>query len=229
MGSALPIGTIFGIHVRVDTTLLFLFLLFGYQGFTSGGVHGAADQLTFLVFLFLTIFLHEFGHAGAAAIFGIRTLDVTLHFFGGYARLSQPPRRPLEEAAIAIAGPAVNLAIAGGLYAVLVAHGVSDNLAFLDPYTRLLDNLLYANLALAIFNLLPGFPLDGGSFVRALLSLWLSRPLARMIVAYLGVLIGFALAAYALANGMTTTIILGLLLVYIASMEAIAARRAMGS
>jgi len=93
----------------------------------------------------------------------------------------------------------------------------------------LLDNLLFANLALAIFNLLPGFPLDGGSFVRAILSLWLSRPLARMIVAYLGVLIGFALAAYALANGMTTTIILGLLLVYIASMEAIAARRAMGS
>jgi len=229
MGSPLPIGNLFGIYVRVDTTLLLLFVVFGLRGFSAGGVEGALNQLTFLVFLFASIFLHEYGHAFAASLFGIRTLDVTLHFFGGYARLSQAPRRPLEEGVIAIAGPLVNLAIAGVLYLVLrviTADGARYEL--FGPYISLLDNLRYANLILGLFNLLPGFPLDGGSLTRAVLSVWLPRSRARLVVAVLGVAVGFALAAYGLQSTRTMTIVLGLMLVYLASMELIAARRSTG-
>jgi Zn-dependent protease len=224
MGSSLPIGKVFGINVRIDTTLFLLFLYFAYLGYAGTGLRGALDQLTLLVFLFISIFLHEMGHAGAAAAFGIRTHDVTLHFFGGYARLSEPPRRPLEEAAIAVAGPIVNLSLALGLYGLLRSYGRSEGF---EPYENLVGTLAFANLLLGAFNLLPGVPLDGGSFVRAILSLWLSRPLARMIVACLGVLIGFGLAAYAVANTMILTAVLGLLLALIAAAEAVAARRAM--
>lgn len=229
MGSPLPIGNILGIYVRVDTTLLLLFVVFGLRGFSAGGAEGALHQLTFLVFLFVSIFLHEYGHALAAGLFGIRTLDVTLHFFGGYARLSQAPRRPLEEGVIAIAGPLVNLAIAGLLYLLLQFITADDaRLELFGPYISLIDNLRYANLILGLFNLLPGFPLDGGSVTRAVLSVWLTRSRARLIVAYLGVAVGFGLAAYGLQSANTMMIVLGLMLVYLASMESIAARQSMG-
>jgi Zn-dependent protease len=229
MGSPLPIGNILGIYVRVDTTMLLLFVVFGLRGFSAGGVEGALHQLTFLVFLFVSIFLHEYGHALAAGLFGIRTLDVTLHFFGGYARLSQAPRRPLEEGVIAIAGPAVNLTIAGLLYLFLQFITADDaRYELFGPYISLIDNLRYANFILGLFNLLPGFPLDGGSVTRAVLSIWLPRSRARLIVAYVGVAVGFGLAAYGLQTANTMTIVLGLMLVYLASMESIAARQSMG-
>ncbi len=229
MGSPLPLGNILGLNVRIDTTMLLLFALFAWRGFSGGGgIEGAVDQLTFLVFLFSSIFLHEYGHAVAASLFGIQTLDVTLHFFGGYARLSQAPRRPLEEGAIALAGPLVNLGIALALYLLLQFVDANEGrAATFEPYRDLVDNLRYANLILGIFNLLPGFPLDGGSVTRAVLSVWLPRSQARLIVAYIGIAVGFGLAAYGFPNS-TMTIILGLLLIYIASMESIAARQSMG-
>lgn len=229
MGSPLPIGNIFGIYVRIDTTLLLLFVIFGLRGFSSGGLEFALHQLTFLVFLFVSIFLHEYGHAVAASFFGIRTLDVTLHFFGGYARLSQVPRRPLEEGVIALAGPLVNLALAATFYLILqFIYASDDRIEMFQPYLFLLDNLRYANLMLGLFNLLPGFPLDGGALTRAILSNWLRRSQARLIVAYIGVAVGFGFAAYGLNSTDTMMIVLGLLLVYLASMESIAARQSMG-
>jgi Zn-dependent protease len=227
MGASIQIGRIFGINVRINTTLLLLFGLFAYWGYEREGWGGVADDLTLLVFLFLSIFLHEMGHAAAAAAFGIKTEDVVLHFFGGYARFAEPPRRPLEEAAIAIAGPIVNLAIALAFYLVLRAYESNDSYAFLSPYEPLMRTLVYANIFLALFNLLPGFPLDGGSFLRAILSLWLPRPTARIIVGCLGVLVGLGIAAWGFSTPMDTmTVVLGFLLALLAFGEATNARRA---
>ena len=221
MGSSLPLGTIFGVHVRLDGTLLLLFVVFGFQGFDAGGLYGVVNALVFLVFLLVSIVLHEIGHAAAGLLFGLRPVEIALQFFGGYTRYAEPPRNPLEEAVVSLAGPLVNLALAALLY-VALAHGGGTALS--APTARLLDNLRYANLILGIFNLLPAFPLDGGSFTRAILSLWLSRALARLIVAGLGLLLGVALAVYAFTNGITFTGVVGILLALIAWQELTAAR-----
>ena len=91
------------------------------------------------------------------------TRDITLYPFGGIAHLAQTPFRPLQELAIAAAGPAVNVVLA------ILAWAVGD--AVTDPLLQyLLDDFLMINLGLALFNLLPAFPMDGGRILRAFLA-----------------------------------------------------------
>jgi len=219
-GSSIPLGRFFGVFVRFDVTLLLLAAFFVLRGLERGGFQGALNELTFVVLLFVCVFLHELGHAAAAYVFGIRTLDVTLHFFGGYARLSSPPRRRFDDAVISFAGPAVNLAIAGLLY-LWKEQIVTDENTWNAYY--LVRNLWWANLFLGIFNLLPGYPLDGGNITRAVLSNWMTHARARLIVAYLGVAIGFGLVAYGFPDSIFT-MIFGGLFIYLASMEIQAAQ-----
>ena len=227
MGSWLPVGKFFGVEFRIDSMLLLLAVVYAFEGFDAGGFQGVLDALTFFVFLLVSIVLHEIGHAAAAGAFGLRTLEIALHFFGGYARYAEPPRRPIEEAVISLAGPLVNLSLAGLLYLVIDTYVHGKGFAFIGGQMWLIDDLRYANLILGLFNLLPAFPLDGGTFTRAVLSTWLSRSLARLIVAYAGVVVGFALAAFGLYASLPFTIFLGLIFVYIASTEVTAARRGM--
>lgn len=221
MGSSVLLGRFFGVFVRLDTSLLFLAAFYMLRGFEGGGAQGALNQLTLVVFLFVCIFLHECGHAFAAGVFGIRTLDVTLHFFGGYARLAGAPKHRYQDALISFAGPAVNLAIAGLLYLWLGQLELSEG----NSHTYVLVwQLWYANLFLALFNLLPGYPLDGGHITRAMLSYLIPAPQARLVVAYLGVVVGFGLVAWGFPSNMFT-MIFGVLFIYMASMEIQNARR----
>ena len=220
MGSPIPLGRLFGVFVRFDVSLLLLAAIYLLRGFEQGGAAGALDELTFVVFLFVCIFLHECGHALAAYVFGIRTLDVTLHFFGGYARLSRPAKQAHQDAIISFAGPAVNFAIAGLLYLWLERLAGPENT---NTYIQVWY-LWYANLFLAFFNLLPGYPLDGGHITRALLSYVMPATRARLVVAYLGVVIGFGLIAYGFPTN-TFTMIFGGLFIYMASLEIQAAKR----
>jgi Zn-dependent protease len=221
VGSSIPLGRFFGVFVRFDVTLLLLAAFFVLRGFESGGAQGALNQLTFVVLLFVCVFLHECGHAAAAYVFGIRTLDVTLHFFGGYARLSRAPQRPFDDAVISFAGPAVNLVIAGLLY--LWLQQLEGDFAALKTYS-LVYMLWYANLFLALFNLLPGYPLDGGNITRAILSYFMPNARARIIVAYIGAVIGFGLIAWGFPDSIFT-MIFGGLFIYMATMEIQNAKR----
>src|SRR5713226_778532 len=184
MGWSLPIFRIAGIQLRIHVTFLLLiaWLAFGY--YAEGGSAVAASRVIFVLLLFLCVVLHEFGHAFAAKAFGINTPDITLLPIGGVARLERMPEGPLQELIIAVAGPAVNVVIALGLF---IADGSQ---AFLNPSTveggSLIAQLLTINILLVLFNLLPAFPMDGGRVLRALLATRLSYAHATQVAASIG-------------------------------------------
>ena len=167
----------------------------GALGLLSGGAQAAIAILGLLLAVFACVLAHEFGHILVARRFGIRTPDVTLLPIGGVARLQRIPERPAQEFAVAIAGPLVNFAIAGGLYGLL---GVAPSDLATAPFPSVRDilpDLVTINLFLGLFNLLPAFPMDGGRILRAALSVITGRVRATQIAAAIGqaLAIGFGL------------------------------------
>ncbi len=191
------LGRVAGIDLFLHPTFLILLAVVGLNG--GGGLPAVA----MVTAAFGCILLHELGHALAARRFGIPTADITLYPFGGVARLSRMPEAPRAEVLVAVAGPAVNLllaAVLGGLLVVLTA---------VDPYgTSLLGDavwffrdLLAVNLGLAVFNMIPAFPMDGGRVLRALLSVRMGRTRATVLAATLGQLAALAMPLATMALG----------------------------
>ncbi len=182
------LGRFAGIDVYMHVTFLLLVAFFAWSAYAqSGTVAGALGGVVYILALFGSVVLHEFGHALTARRFHIPTRDITLYPIGGVARLERMPDKPIEELWVALAGPAVNVVIAALLFLWL---SVTDGLV---PVTQvsmltgpLLPRLLYANVALVLFNLLPAFPMDGGRVLRALLALRLDYVRATQIAAMLG-------------------------------------------
>jgi Zn-dependent protease len=135
------------------------------------------------------VVLHELGHALMAQRFGIPTRDITLYPIGGVARLERMSERPIEEFCIAVAGPVVNVGIAGMLLAILPLLGLPLNdSAGLAAYLK--GNYLFAlavtNIGLVVFNLVPAFPMDGGRVLRSILVPGLGRLRATEVAANIG-------------------------------------------
>jgi Zn-dependent protease/CBS domain-containing protein len=194
MSWSLNIGSVAGTAVRVHATfLLFLAWIFGVNYF-SGGAQAAWSGLIFIVLLFLCVLLHEFGHIFTARAFGVRTPDVILLPIGGVARLERIPERPSQEFLIAIAGPAVNIVIALILILLDSAHPSPNRLAAIESANvSMIDRLASVNLFLALFNLIPAFPMDGGRVLRALLAARLGYVRATEIAAMIGQGVAFVL------------------------------------
>lgn len=180
------IGTLAGIPVRMHATflLIILWVVFLHAG---QGTAAIFEGIAFVLSLFACVVLHELGHAVTARRFGIRTRDITLLPIGGVARLEHMPDKPSQELLVALAGPAVNVVIAAGLYLWLQLTHTLVPLQDLDvaggPF---LERLLMVNAMLVVFNLLPAFPMDGGRVLRALLAMTLSYPRATQIAALVG-------------------------------------------
>lgn len=194
MSWSLNIGSIAGTAIRIHVTfLLFLAWIFGVN-YISGGAPAAWGSLLFIVLLFLCVLLHEFGHIFAARGFGVRTPDVILLPIGGVSRLERIPEQPGEEFLIAIAGPAVNIVIALLLMLVGGADLSADHLAALgSANVSMIDRLAVVNLFLALFNLIPAFPMDGGRVLRALLAARFGYVRATEIAAVIGQGVAFVL------------------------------------
>jgi Zn-dependent protease/CBS domain-containing protein len=199
LGSSLRLFNVAGTDVRVHPTFFFLLAWIGAVYWMRGGAGAALHGLIFISLLFVCVVLHEFGHIFAARRYGIRTPDVTLLPIGGVASLERIPEKPSQEIFVALAGPAVNGVIALAL-AVLVGPRIElSELAELQQARSGLDALLIqlmsANIALVIFNLIPAFPMDGGRVLRALLATQMGHTQATRIAAAIGqgfaVLLGF--------------------------------------
>jgi Zn-dependent protease len=184
---SIKIGDVGGTAVRIHLTFLLLLAWIWFANYQVGGAAAAWRGTGLVLLIFVCVLLHEFGHVFAARFFGVRTPDITLLPIGGVARLERMPERPSEELIIAIAGPLVNVVIAGVL---LLYLGGNANLEVLkemeDTHVGLITRLASVNIFLVLFNLIPAFPMDGGRMLRALLAIRLGFGRATQIAASLG-------------------------------------------
>ena len=168
---AIRVGRLFGIEIGLDWSWVFIFLLITFslaQGFAQGE-HGWSTQQSWLagilasLLFFASILLHEFGHSLTSQALGLPVRSITLFIFGGLARLSGEPKRPRDEFLIAAAGPLVSVVL-GFLFLAAAALFPHDPPSVFGVACGWLGTI---NLVLAGFNLVPGFPLDGGRLMRA--------------------------------------------------------------
>ncbi|MGQ0531256.1 MAG: site-2 protease family protein [Caulobacteraceae bacterium] len=169
------------------------------------------QNLVVFPFLVASIIAHELAHARAASLSGVPVRHIVLIWFGGFAEFWMAAKSRWSEAAIAIAGPAANLAIAGVGFTFLYFFASQESAFQLffegsvripyehrEPLAEVVANrLAWFNLAIGLFNLLPGLPLDGGHVLRAGLSTRMSRGRAGWIAAWCGFFIGLAIVIYA--------------------------------
>jgi len=188
MNSTYRLGTFSKIGIFVHwTTWVMFFGLFLYYLWLGASISGALAGISLIAVVFGCVILHELGHALAARRFGIPTLDITMYPIGGVARLERMPREPSQEFWIAIAGPAVNLTIAALLFALNISTGRSLSIETLTPPdTSIFGMLMWVNLILAGFNMLPAFPMDGGRVFRAWLASRMTYQRATRIAAWVG-------------------------------------------
>jgi Zn-dependent protease/predicted transcriptional regulator len=173
MDATIKLGRVRGIVVGIHYSWFIVFVLFSfllaegqfprmYDGWTTTQYWTVAVLAVLL--LFLSVLAHEFGHALVAQWRGIAVNSITLFIFGGVASLSQDSEEPGDEFVIAIAGPLVSLGLAGFFGALWAGFSNAS-----EQTTALLGYLATINLFLAVFNLIPGFPLDGGRVLRAII------------------------------------------------------------
>ena len=183
------------------------------------------DSSSFFIFLFLffalfvSVIFHEYGHALAAKYFSVKTKDIILLPIGGLARLENLPKKPLHEFVVAAAGPAINLLIAFILGIVLwleydgeIGRIFSTRGTLILRWHRVIPMLFVLNLSLAIMNLIPAFPLDGGRMLRAVLAIKLGRLKATKIASYLGQGFSAILVGYGVYQHDLMSIFLGFFL-----------------
>lgn len=187
------LGRIAGTAVRIHITFILLLIWIAVSAYSSGGPWVALDSVVFITLLFVCVVLHEFGHITMARRYGVKTPDVTLLPIGGVASLERIPEKPSQELAVSLAGPAVNLVIA---IVLIVATGkfLPLNATEIgDPRVSMIARLAMANLFLAVFNMIPAFPMDGGRVLHAILAMRMGPQRAMQVAARIGQGLAFVL------------------------------------
>ncbi len=227
MKGTLRISTVSGIGVFAHWTLLLFFAwLFGMTIWRGGSFSAAFTGLAMMSSVFGCVALHELGHALAAKRFDIRTKDITLYPFGGIARLQGTQMKPAEELWVALAGPAVNVAIAVVLYVLSGVTGSSVAPSVIMLPGGFLSTLMWLNVALAAFNMIPAFPMDGGRVLRAGLASRMRYDAATQVAVFVGTLIAAGFFFYGLVTFNPILAFIGVFVFFGALQEAQMARGA---
>jgi Zn-dependent protease len=202
------------------------------QGWTAAAIAAALRPfgmgLLVMGALFVCVLLHEMGHALAARRYGVQTRDITLFIFGGVARLERIPERPVHELVIALAGPTVNLVIAGLLLGVmqllpeplLDAGARTGRFPMAQNLSGFLAIVVYMNVFLLVFNLIPALPMDGGRVLRSILAMWLNYATATRIAAAVGQIAAIGFVVVGIMSGNLVLIFIGALVFLAAQSEA---------
>jgi Zn-dependent protease len=185
MGNGFRIGRLFGIEFRVDPSWLFIFVLISWSltslfaswhpewSFPTSLIVALVAALLF----FVSILIHELAHSAVALAYGIPVRDITLHLFGGVSNIEKEPPTPRAEGLMAIVGPIASIGLGIGmltLSSLLIGLRVPDAddaetlVSRLGPIETLLVWLGPVNIIVGLFNMIPGFPLDGGRVLRAI-------------------------------------------------------------
>ena len=185
MRHSFPLGRLLGVSIRIHWTFILVALWFTWWGRAGdGGGWSALAALGLLAAIFTCVVLHELGHSLVAIRFGARVESITLLPIGGVAFMRWIHERPVHELLMALAGPAVNVLLAMLLW--LARGPLEGPAAWPDSLAGWLDTVMRANLVMALFNLVPAFPMDGGRVLRSVLGLLMSHARATRVAAILG-------------------------------------------
>lgn len=222
MAWSFPIARLFGSELRVHVTFFLILIWIGWLGYAQGGTAAAVENVIFILALFACVLAHEYGHALTARRYGIRTPDITLLPIGGMARLERMPEKPAQEITVALAGPAVNVVIWAVLMLILGGRTVpvEDMISSGGTWEGFLSRLAGVNLFLALFNLLPAFPMDGGRVLRAALTTRLGRVRATELAASAGRVLAFGMGILGLFTGNPILLLIGVFIFIAAGAEA---------
>jgi len=228
MSWSLKLLRVNGIPIRIHFTFLLVVawaVYIGIEDGTGNWVQNVGFMVAFVLLLFFCVLLHELGHSLVAQLFGVKVVDITLLPIGGLARMTKMPDRPYQEFVMAAAGPATNIALAVGLSLVAVVWLGPGKIISLALSSELLDSflsdnggqtllalLIFNNILLAVFNLIPAFPLDGGRMLRSFLAALVSHRRATSIASYVGQMLALVLGMVALLH---SDLFLGLIAVFI--------------
>lgn len=202
------IGRVSGIDVRVHASFGLILALGAVQWGVPHGPRGALFGVLLMICLFACVVVHELAHSLVAQAFGCTVREILLLPIGGVSRMDKPPKKPQQELLVALVGPLANLGLAVGLYFVVGKTGGAldlEQIARMPPTAPSMSTalawLLGANVFLALFNLIPAFPLDGGRVFRALLSMTVGARRATQIAAGTGQMIAIGLGLMGVFSG----------------------------
>jgi Zn-dependent protease/CBS domain-containing protein len=226
MGGSFKIGRFSGIDVRVHWTFLLLLAFFAFLGYqNSGSLAGALTPIAGIVALFICVVLHEFGHSLVAQRLGIVVRSITLLPIGGVSNLESLPEKPSDEVKITLAGPLVNVVLAPIFFGAGLLLGAeprmpTDLFGGIGSVGQFFFYLGYLNVVLAVFNLIPAFPLDGGRVLRGALATRLGAPRATEIASRVGQLFAAAFFLVGLFGGNFLLALIGVFVFFGANGEA---------
>ncbi|PIO47004.1 MAG: peptidase M50 [[Chlorobium] sp. 445] len=231
MGWSFRIAKVRGIDIKIHVTFFLILLLGALQwanNVPDSPLDGALFGVVLISLLFTCVTLHELGHSLAAQYFGIPVREIVLTPLGGIAMITRLPEKPLHELIIALAGPLVNVLIAILLFlmtgatmhtTILDARGSLGEFFSRPSFEVLLIWLFAANISLAVFNMIPAFPLDGGRVLRAILAMFMTFSAATTVAATIGQIAAVGLGVLGFINGNFILILIAVFVFFSAGQE----------